>query len=124
MSDEYSDSKPTGAGNAAADPGFERTLDEVRRAIRARHYSPRTEKAYLLWLRRYAVFFRRDPAKMTSAEAKEFLSSLASKRRISASTQTQALSALVFLYREVLGGHSRASTESSAPASPSACPSC
>lgn len=78
-------------------------LARVREAIRTRHYSPRTEEAYVHWIRRY-VFFHgvRHPAEMGSPEVNEFLSYLAIKERVSASTQTQALSALVFLYRHVL----------------------
>ena len=79
-------------------------LDRVRDAIRTRHYSPRTEQAYVHWIRRY-IFFHgvRHPADMGKQELNAFLSHLAVKEHVSASTQTQALSALVFLYRHVLG---------------------
>jgi integron integrase len=78
-------------------------LDRVRDAIRTRHYSPRTEQAYVHWIRRY-IFFHgvRHPADMGKQELNAFLSHLAVKEHVSASTQTQALSALVFLYRHVL----------------------
>jgi len=76
----------------------------VRDAIRARHYSPRTEKSYVGWVRRFVRFHGlRHPAEMGEAEITAFLSDLATRDKVSASTQNQALSALLFLYREVLG---------------------
>jgi len=81
-----------------------RLLDRVREAIRARHYSRRTEKAYVHWIRRFIFFHdKRHPADMGSAEVTAFLTSLAVRDKVAASTQNQALSALLFLYREVLG---------------------
>ena len=81
-----------------------RLLDRVRHAIEARHYSRRTEKAYVHWIKRYIFFHgKRHPAEMGSAEVTAFLTSLAVQSRVAASTQNQALSALLFLYREVLG---------------------
>jgi integron integrase len=78
-------------------------LDQVRQAITARHYSYRTEKSYIGWIRRFIVFHgKRHPAAMGEAEITAFLSALATQGRVSASTQSQALSALVFLYRVVL----------------------
>ncbi|HEV8338040.1 MAG TPA: phage integrase N-terminal SAM-like domain-containing protein [bacterium] len=78
-------------------------LDRVREAIRTRHYSGRTEKAYVGWIRRYVLFHnKRHPADMGEVEIGKFLSSLALDGKVSASTQNQALSALLFLYREVL----------------------
>jgi integrase len=80
-----------------------RLLDRVRVAIRARHYSRRTEKAYVAWIRRYIVFHdKRHPADMGAPEVTRFLSSLAVEGNVAASTQNQALSALLFLYRDVL----------------------
>jgi integron integrase len=80
-----------------------RLLDRVRVAIRARHYSRRTEKAYVAWIRRYIVFHdKRHPADMGAPEVTRFLSSLAVEGKVAASTQNQALSALLFLYRDVL----------------------
>ena len=71
--------------------------------MRLRHYSRRTEKAYVAWIRRYVVFHgKRHPADMVAAELTRFLSSLAVDGRVAASTQNQALSALLFLYRAVL----------------------
>jgi integron integrase len=78
-------------------------LDQVRDAIRTRHYSYRTEEAYVHWIRRYILFHgKRHPAEMGAAEVSAFLSSLATASHVSASTQNQALAALLFLYREVL----------------------
>ncbi|MFL5577427.1 MAG: integron integrase [Gemmatimonadaceae bacterium] len=82
----------------------ERLLDAVRRAVRTRHYSPRTEEAYVAWVRRYVRFLGlRHPAELGPAHVARFLSHLALERGVSASTQNQALAALLFLYREVLG---------------------
>jgi integron integrase len=78
-------------------------LDRVRHAVRTRHYSRRTEEAYATWIRRYIVFHRKThPAQMGASEISQFLTWLAVDRRVSASTQNQALSALLFLYKEVL----------------------
>ena len=78
-------------------------LERVRDAIRTRHYSRRTEKAYVGWIRRFIYFHdKRHPAEMGGEEITRFLSSLAVEARVSASTQNQALNALLFLYREVL----------------------
>lgn len=78
-------------------------LDRVREAIRVRHYSRRTEEAYVTWIRRYIVFHRKThPAQMGASEISQFLTWLAVDRQISASTQNQALSALLFLYKAVL----------------------
>jgi integron integrase len=84
-------------------PRAPRLLDRVREAIRARHYSPRTEKAYVHWIRRFIFFHgKRHPAEMGGAEVTAFLSALAVQDKVAASTQNQDLSALLFLYREVL----------------------
>jgi integron integrase len=78
-------------------------LDRVRHAIRARHYSRRTEKAYVHWIKRYIFFHaKRHPAEMGAVEITRFLTALAVLERVAASTQNQALNALLFLYREVL----------------------
>jgi integron integrase len=78
-------------------------LDRVRAVIRARHYSPRTEQAYVGWIRRFILFHhKRHPKDMGGPEVEAFLTSLATVGRVSASTQNQALSALLFLYFEVL----------------------
>jgi integron integrase len=87
----------------SAGPPRPRLLDRVREAVRARHYSRRTEKAYVDWIRRYIVFHeKRHPMEMGAAEVTQFLTSLAVHSKVAASTQNQALSALLFLYREVL----------------------
>jgi integron integrase len=84
-------------------PNPPRLLDRVRAALRARHGSLRTEKAYVGWIRRYILFHdKRHPAEMGAAEITRFLSVLALERNVAASTQNQALSALLFLYRDVL----------------------
>jgi integrase len=81
-----------------------RLLDRVREAIRARYYSRRTEKAYVHWIKRYIFFHgKRHPVEMSAAEVTAFLTALAVHENVAASTQNQALSALLFLYREVLG---------------------
>ena len=78
-------------------------LEQVSQAIRTRHYSDRTEKAYVHWIKRYIFFHnKRHPQEMAEAEIAGFLSSLATVRRVSASTQNQAFNALLFLYNEVL----------------------
>jgi integron integrase len=80
-----------------------RLLDRVRHAVRARHYGRRTEKAYVGWNRRYILFHgKRHPSEMGASEMSQFLSALATQGNVSASTQNQALSALLFLYRDVL----------------------
>ncbi len=80
-----------------------RLLDQVRGAIRTLHYSRRTEKAYIGWIRRYIFFHKkRHPAEMGEKEISAYLTYLATTRKVSASTQTQALSAILFLYRRVL----------------------
>jgi len=78
-------------------------IDQMRRALRARHYSRRTEQTYCLWVRRYIRFHElRHPADMAEPEINAFVTHLAVADHVSASTQTQALSALLFLYRHVL----------------------
>lgn len=79
-------------------------LERVRLAIRTKHYSHRIEKTYVGWIRRFLLFHRhRDPATMSEGNIGHFLSSLASDSRVSASTQNQALNAILFLFRDVLG---------------------
>ncbi|MBA3256167.1 MAG: integron integrase [Pyrinomonadaceae bacterium] len=78
-------------------------LDQVRTVARVRHLSLRTEKAYAQWIKRFILFHKkRHPAEMAEQEIREFLANLAVELRVSASTQTVALSALLFLYRDVL----------------------
>ncbi len=88
---------------AQAWPAKPRLLDQVREAIRARHYSRRTEESYVAWIRRFILFHgKRHPKEMGEAEITGFLSGLAVKGKVSALTQNQALCAILFLYREVL----------------------
>jgi integron integrase len=83
-----------------------RLLDHVREAARVRHFSRRTESAYVGWIRRFIFFHgKRHPAEMGAPEVTQFLTALAVQGRVAASTQNQALSALLFLYRDVLGHH-------------------
>jgi integron integrase len=78
-------------------------LDQVRNAIRLKHYSIRTEEAYVSWIRRFILFHnKRHPRHMGGEEIAQYLTYLAVERKVAASTQNQALSALLFLYREVL----------------------
>jgi integron integrase len=80
-----------------------RLLDRVRVAIRTRQYSRRTEEAYVFWIRRHIVFHgKRHPSELGSPEVTTFLSDLAVRQHVSVSTQNQAFSALLFLYRVVL----------------------
>lgn len=79
-------------------------VTQVRQALRVRHYSPRTEEAYVGWIRRFVRFHGlRHPAELGEEDVGRFLTCLAEEDRVSASTQTQAASALIFLYRKVLG---------------------
>jgi len=81
-----------------------RLLDDLRAAVRTRHYSYRTEQAYASWVKRYVRFHGlRHPRELGADDVRAFLSHLAVEREVAASTQNQALAALLFLYREVLG---------------------
>ena len=83
--------------------GKPKLLDQVRQTIRRKHYSVRTETAYVDWIKRYIFFHnKKHPAEMGAPEMEMFLNHLAVEKKVAASTQNQALSALVFLYREVL----------------------
>lgn len=87
-----------------AGPPPVRLLEKVRECIRARHYSIRTEDSYVDWVRRYVRYHgRRHPRELGAVHVGAFLSSLANDRKVSASTQNQALAALLFLYKQVLG---------------------
>ena len=78
-------------------------VTRLRAAVRARHLSPRTEDAYAGWAGRFLAFSGRSPEALDESEVARFLSSLAEKSRVSASTQNQAFNALLFLFKEVLG---------------------
>lgn len=89
--------------DAAAPPRPPKLLDRMRDAVRLRHYSLRTEQSYVQWVRHFILFHdKRHPVMMGSPEVEAFLSHLASDRGVSAATQNQARSALLFLYRVVL----------------------
>ena len=78
-------------------------LDQVRDVIRRRHYSVRTEQAYIDWIKRFIIYHnKRHPAEMAEEEVAQFLTHLARDRDVAPCTQNQALSALLFLYKEVL----------------------
>jgi len=86
------------------DPKPPRLLDQLRDRIRLKHYSLRTEQTYAYWVRRFILFHgKRHPRELGAHEVEAFLTHLAVERRCSASTQNQAKSALLFLYKEVLG---------------------
>jgi integron integrase len=89
---------------SSADSARPRLLDQVRTTIRRKYYSRRTEEAYVFWIKRFIYFTgKRHPATLGEAEVTAFLSHLAIARHVAAATQNQALSALLFLYKEVLG---------------------
>lgn len=78
-------------------------LDQVRNIVRVKHFSLSTERAYVGWIRRFILFHhKKHPTEMAEAEIRQFISHLAVDAKVSASTQTVALSALLFLYRDVL----------------------
>src|SRR3989304_1544106 len=78
-------------------------LDRLREILRTQHYSSRTEQTYVEWAKRFILFHhKRHPKDMGAPEVEAFLTHLALERKVAASTQNQALSALLFLYREVL----------------------
>src|SRR5438876_4206967 len=80
-----------------------RLLDQVREVLRLKHYSIRTEEAYVQWIKRFIFFHgKRHPREMGAREIEMFLTDLAVRGKVAASTQNQALNALVFLYKEVL----------------------
>ena len=98
--------RPDSAGESAggSDKKAKRLVERLREAIRSRHYSRRTEKAYWYWIRYFIHFHgKRHPADMGETEVTGFLSWLATERDVAAATQNQALSALLFLYKHVLG---------------------
>ena len=84
-------------------PKGKKLLDQYRDAINLKHYSPRTGDTYIIWAREYILFHnKRHPKEMGAPEINQFLTHLASEKKISTSTQNQALSAILFLYRHVL----------------------
>src|SRR5690606_14406458 len=96
---DYGDDRE-GVTEAAGPP---KLLDQVRQRLRVKHYSLRTEQAYVGWVRRFILANgKRHPREMGEREVETFLTLLATKGNVAAGTQNQALSALLFLYREVL----------------------
>ena len=94
------DERPADTSKTGLKP---KLLDRLREALRSRHYSRRTEQTYSHWVKRFIFFNKvRHPAEMAEPEINTFLTHLAVKEKVSASTQNQALSALLFLYRHVL----------------------
>jgi site-specific recombinase XerD len=80
-----------------------RLMERIRHRLRTRHYSAKTERAYCGWVRRFVIFHqRRHPSSMGEPEIAAFLTYLATEKNVSASTQNQALHAILFLYRHVL----------------------
>src|SRR5512134_638342 len=100
MSDQSKGSDSTATGS----PARPRLLDQVHEVIRRKYFSPRTEETYVHWIKRFIYFTgKRHPATLGEAEVTAFLNHLAAERHVAAATQNQALSALLFLYKEVLG---------------------
>jgi integrase len=92
------------AGSSDANPQAPRLLEQLRARIRTKHYPIRTEDAYVDWARRFIRHFdKRHPRDLGAPEIEQFLTDLAVEGRVSASTQNQAKSALLFLYRDVIG---------------------
>ena len=101
---ECSPAAPVIRETTSAESSKPKLLDRVRHAVRARHCSRRTEKAYVHWIKRYIFFHgKRHPGEMGAVEVTAFLTVLAVRERVAASTQNQALNALLFLYRQILG---------------------
>lgn len=91
------------SGNGHRHAGKPRLLDQVRNVIRCKHYSIRTEQSYTDWIKRYVIFHgKQHPEKLNEKHVSEFLTDLAVQKKVAASTQNQALCAIVFLYKEVL----------------------
>src|SRR5512145_2259854 len=84
-------------------PAKTKLLDQVQEVLRVKHYSYRTEEAYLGWIKKYILFHnKRHPSEMGAREVNQYLSHLAVQHKVAASTQNQALCAILFLYREIL----------------------
>lgn len=96
---------PISSNNCTSSQGRKpKLLEQVRHRTRSLHYSIRTEDAYVDWIRRFVLFHgKQHPSCMGEQEVEAFLSHLAVEKKVAASTQNQAKSALLFLYREVLG---------------------
>ena len=103
MVDNTEPDGPVATGGPAVPGNKPNLLDKVREVIRVKHYSIRTEEAYVHWVKRFVLFHnKRHPIQMGEPEVSAFLTYLAATEHVAASTQNQALSAILFLYREVL----------------------
>ena len=101
ISSDSVNERPADTSKAGHKP---KLMDRLREALRSRHYSRRTEQTYCYWVKRFIFFHEvRHPVEMAEPEINAFLTHLAVKEKVSASTQNQALSALLFLYRHVIG---------------------
>ena len=101
--DVMADSRQTPGAARLPEGSRPKLLDQVRHRIRMRHYSRRTEATYVHWIRRFIVFHHKNhPSTLGAPEITAFLSWLATGQQVSSSTQNQALSAVLFLYRQVL----------------------
>lgn len=104
MESQTGNTSSAGPSSSSSNKNPPKLLDQVRSEIRKRHYSLRTEQSYTHWIKRYILFHgKRHPREMGAAEIEAFLSDLAVRQDVAASTQNLALSAILFLYREVLG---------------------
>ena len=91
------------SANSPAAPKGKKLLDQYSESLRNRHYSSRTEKTYIMWVRKYILYHnKRHPREMGAAEINDFITYLVNQKTVSASTQNQAISAILFLYRHVL----------------------
>jgi hypothetical protein len=100
-----------------------RLLDQVRERLRTVHYSYRTEQQYIYWIRRFIFHHgKRHPSGLGAEDVEAFLTHLAVQQQVSASTQSQALSAVLFLYKQVLKIDLPGSRASFAPSHRNACP--
>jgi len=105
--------------NSPSAPQKPKLLDRVREVVRSRHFSRNTEDAYVAWIKRFIFFHgKRHPMELGEPAVTRFLTSLAVDSRGSAATQNQALSALLFLYREILHSPSPGWTKSSTQSGP------
>ena len=101
MPDKYNIKNFSGYHSVEKPP--KKLLEQVRDVIRLKHYSYKTEKSYVNWIKRYILFHnKRHPKEMNGKEIEDFLTHLAVKENVAASTQNQALNAILFLYKEVL----------------------
>ncbi len=97
------DSKPDVSNNGQNRHGWKEIFDRLHESMRLRHYSPRTEKSYRLWINKFRKYWNdRDPLTLEGKDVKNYLSHIALRERVSASTQNQAFNALLFLFRNIL----------------------